>query len=228
MNLCAARGVAVREFVLQRPHGARTTSSSSTARRSAWSRRRRRARRSPASRGRPRSTRTGCPTRSRAPGGRVAVPLRVDRASRRGSPTGSTPSREPPGLLRSTGPRRWPSWLAEIQRHPLAPTLRHRLRTCRRCSRPGSGRRRSRRSATWSSRSPQDRPRALIQMATGVGKTFTAVNVVYRLIKFAEATARPVPGRPRQPRPADAQGVPAASSRPTTAASSPSCTTSST
>jgi len=32
-----------------------------------------------------------------------------------------------------------------------------------------------------------DRPRALIQMATGSGKTFTAVNFIYRLIKFANA-----------------------------------------
>jgi type I restriction enzyme R subunit len=32
-----------------------------------------------------------------------------------------------------------------------------------------------------------DRPRALIQMATGSGKTFTAVNAVYRLIKHAGA-----------------------------------------
>src|SRR5439155_9030218 len=28
-------------------------------------------------------------------------------------------------------------------------------------------------------------PRALIQMATGAGKTFTAVNMAYRLLKFA-------------------------------------------
>lgn len=33
----------------------------------------------------------------------------------------------------------------------------------------------------------QSRPRALIQMATGSGKTFTAVSFVYRLIKFAGA-----------------------------------------
>ncbi len=32
-----------------------------------------------------------------------------------------------------------------------------------------------------------DRPRALIQMATGSGKTFTAVNFVYRLIRYANA-----------------------------------------
>jgi type I restriction enzyme R subunit len=30
-------------------------------------------------------------------------------------------------------------------------------------------------------------PRALVQMATGSGKTFTAVNVAYRLLKFANA-----------------------------------------
>ncbi|MAA87612.1 MAG: restriction endonuclease subunit R [Haliea sp.] len=33
----------------------------------------------------------------------------------------------------------------------------------------------------------QDKPRALIQMATGSGKTFTAISSVYRLIKHAEA-----------------------------------------
>jgi type I restriction enzyme R subunit len=33
----------------------------------------------------------------------------------------------------------------------------------------------------------EDRPRALIQMATGSGKTFTSVSFVYRLIKFARA-----------------------------------------
>jgi type I restriction enzyme, R subunit len=33
----------------------------------------------------------------------------------------------------------------------------------------------------------ESRPRALIQMATGSGKTFTAVNFIYRLIKFADA-----------------------------------------
>jgi type I restriction enzyme R subunit len=32
-----------------------------------------------------------------------------------------------------------------------------------------------------------DRPRALIQMATGSGKTFTAITSVYRLLKFADA-----------------------------------------
>lgn len=32
-----------------------------------------------------------------------------------------------------------------------------------------------------------NRPRALIQMATGSGKTFTAANVAYRLVRHADA-----------------------------------------
>src|SRR5581483_2183441 len=33
----------------------------------------------------------------------------------------------------------------------------------------------------------EDRPRSLIQMATGSGKTFTAITAIYRLIKFGGA-----------------------------------------
>ncbi|MFA0964716.1 DEAD/DEAH box helicase family protein [Roseivirga sp. BDSF3-8] len=33
----------------------------------------------------------------------------------------------------------------------------------------------------------EDKPRALIQMATGAGKTFTAITAIYRLLKFAKA-----------------------------------------
>jgi len=33
----------------------------------------------------------------------------------------------------------------------------------------------------------QDKPRALVQMATGAGKTFTAITAIYRLLKFANA-----------------------------------------
>ncbi len=35
-----------------------------------------------------------------------------------------------------------------------------------------------------------NRPRALIQMATGSGKTFTAISFIYRLIKFAKTRRR--------------------------------------
>ena len=40
---------------------------------------------------------------------------------------------------------------------------------------------------TWKSRFAAGRPRALVQMATGSGKTFMACNQVYRLIKYADA-----------------------------------------
>src|SRR5439155_13813269 len=33
----------------------------------------------------------------------------------------------------------------------------------------------------------QNRPRSLVQMATGSGKTFTAISAIYRLIKFGGA-----------------------------------------
>jgi type I restriction enzyme, R subunit len=33
----------------------------------------------------------------------------------------------------------------------------------------------------------EDHPRALIQMATGAGKTFTAITSIYRLLKHADA-----------------------------------------
>ncbi|MBU6485416.1 MAG: DEAD/DEAH box helicase family protein [Betaproteobacteria bacterium] len=37
-----------------------------------------------------------------------------------------------------------------------------------------------------------NKPRALIQMATGSGKTFTAISFIYRLIKYAGARAEAV------------------------------------
>ena len=38
-----------------------------------------------------------------------------------------------------------------------------------------------------------DRPRALIQMATGSGKTYTAITSIYRLLKYADAKRVPFP-----------------------------------
>jgi type I restriction enzyme R subunit len=35
----------------------------------------------------------------------------------------------------------------------------------------------------------ENRPRALIQMATGAGKTFTAISSIYRLLEFGNANA---------------------------------------
>ena len=58
---------------------------------------------------------------------------------------------------------------------------------CRRWMSAGCGASRARRSATWKRSLAEDRPRSLIQMATGSGKTFTAANLCYRLIKHADA-----------------------------------------
>ena len=80
-----------------------------------------------------------------------------------------------------------PETLADWVQEPS--TLRARLRHAAADDDAACGRRRWRRSGTWSSRWRENRPRALIQMATGSGKTFTAVNAIYRLIKFAGAGA---------------------------------------
>ena len=45
----------------------------------------------------------------------------------------------------------------------------------------------------------ENRPRALVQMATGSGKTYTAVSSIYRLMKYRRREARALPGGPRQP-----------------------------
>lgn len=41
----------------------------------------------------------------------------------------------------------------------------------------------------------EDRPRALIQMATGSGKMFTAVNFIYRLFKYTNTRRVLLPQR---------------------------------
>ncbi len=55
----------------------------------------------------------------------------------------------------------------------------------------------------------KNNPQSLIQMATGSGKTFTAVNACYRLIKFGGARRVSVPGRSKQ---SGKPGLPASSS----------------
>ena len=78
-------------------------------------------------------------------------------------------------------------WLEDAERLPDAPTLRHRLRAM-----PPLDERGLRRAQVTAIRNleasfAEDRPRALIQMATGSGKTFAAANIAYRLIKHARA-----------------------------------------
>jgi type I restriction enzyme R subunit len=78
-------------------------------------------------------------------------------------------------------------WLGNLRRHPLAPTLRHRLRALPDLETTGLWPAQFRAITNLEQSLAASRPRALIQMATGSGKTFTAANVSYRLIKHAHA-----------------------------------------
>lgn len=84
-------------------------------------------------------------------------------------------------------PKTLAGWIEEVRKSPAVPTLRHRL-----CSLPPLDT-----TALWSAQQRAienlehslagNHPRALIQMATGSGKTFTAANIAYRLVRFADA-----------------------------------------
>ena len=62
-------------------------------------------------------------------------------------------------------------WIAETHRHPLAPTLRHRLRALPPLDEQGLWPAQGRAIRSLEASLAADRPRALIQMATGSGKT---------------------------------------------------------
>src|SRR3989454_6560722 len=78
-------------------------------------------------------------------------------------------------------------WVRVITERPAAPTLRHRLRAMPPLNPAGLWSAQARAIENLEKSLRDDRPRALIQMATGAGKTFTAANVIYRLIKHADA-----------------------------------------
>ncbi len=78
-------------------------------------------------------------------------------------------------------------WVRQIAADSAAPTFRARLRAMPELDATGlwSVQAEAVRNTELSLR--EDRPRALIQMATGSGKTFTAANLCYRLIKHGNA-----------------------------------------
>jgi type I restriction enzyme R subunit len=77
--------------------------------------------------------------------------------------------------------------LGELRRHPTAPTLRHRLRAMPELDESGLWPAQATAIRNLEVSLAQDRPRALIQMATGSGKTFAAANIAYRLVRHADA-----------------------------------------
>ncbi|MEC4889294.1 MAG: type I restriction-modification enzyme R subunit C-terminal domain-containing protein [Nitrospira sp.] len=76
---------------------------------------------------------------------------------------------------------------ASLAAESAAPTLRGRLRTLPPLSITGLWPAQITAINNLEKSLAQDRPRSLIQMATGSGKTFTAINFIYRLIKFGGA-----------------------------------------
>jgi type I restriction enzyme R subunit len=78
-------------------------------------------------------------------------------------------------------------WTREIAERPPAATLRHRLRVMPPLNPAGLWSAQARAIENLERSLRDDRPRALIQMATGAGKTFAAANITYRLIKYADA-----------------------------------------
>jgi type I restriction enzyme, R subunit len=78
-------------------------------------------------------------------------------------------------------------WARQIAADPQAPTFRARLRTMPELDNPRLWTVQAKAIRNLEASLREDRPRALIQMATGSGKTFTAANLCYRLIRHADA-----------------------------------------
>jgi type I restriction enzyme, R subunit len=78
-------------------------------------------------------------------------------------------------------------WLRQIQANPEAPTFRARIWHMPPLDITGLWGVQITAVQNLESSLRKDQPRSLIQMATGSGKTFTAANICYRLIKHADA-----------------------------------------
>ena len=78
-------------------------------------------------------------------------------------------------------------WLRQITENADLPTFRARLRNMPPLDERGLWGKQAEAIRNLEQSLAEDRPRSLIQMATGSGKTFTAANLCYRLIKYADA-----------------------------------------
>jgi type I restriction enzyme, R subunit len=78
-------------------------------------------------------------------------------------------------------------WARQITAGPEAPTFRARLRLMPELDETGLWGAQVKAIRNLEQSLREDRPRAVIQMATGSGKTFTAANISYRLIRYADA-----------------------------------------
>ncbi len=78
-------------------------------------------------------------------------------------------------------------WLRQIAENPDLPTFRARLKAMPPLDERGLWGKLAEAIRNLELSLAEDHPRSLIQMATGSGKTFTAANECYRLIKYADA-----------------------------------------
>ena len=84
-------------------------------------------------------------------------------------------------------PRTLAEWARQIGEKPETPTFRARLRTMPSLDERGLWGKQAIAIRNVEESLAADRPRALIQMATGSGKTYTAASLCYRLIRYADA-----------------------------------------
>jgi type I restriction enzyme R subunit len=78
-------------------------------------------------------------------------------------------------------------WSRQILADPVAPTFRARLKSMPQLDSTRLWDVQAKAITNLEKSLREDRPRALVQMATGSGKTFTAANVCYRLVRHADA-----------------------------------------
>jgi type I restriction enzyme R subunit len=78
-------------------------------------------------------------------------------------------------------------WVRQIAEDPDLPTFRARLKAMPPLDERGLWGKQAEAIRNLERSLAEDRPRSLIQMATGSGKTFTAASLCYRLIKHADA-----------------------------------------
>jgi type I restriction enzyme, R subunit len=97
------------------------------------------------------------------------------------------PDRRSRSLFWFHRPETFVGWTKEVEADPRYPTLRARFRGLPPVESTRLWPAQAEAIKNLDHSLAEDRPRALIQMATGSGKTYTAANVAYRLIKYAGA-----------------------------------------
>lgn len=108
-----------------------------------------------------------------------------------GTETRFTNARDPEARSRRVftfhRPETLAEWARQINEDPSTPTFRARLRAMPPLDERGLWGKQAEAIRNIEESLGEDRPRALIQMATGSGKTFTAATLCYRLIRYAGA-----------------------------------------